>query len=397
VTSPPHLSAPAWRREPYRLLFPLGAALSVTAVLPFALGGAAGGALALFHSVAQVQGFLTCFVVGFLFTFVPRRTQTPAPAAWQMLAALGLPAASVACAWADERALAQGLWLALVAVVLHFTARALAAAPARRVPAVFLWVPVSLVAGGAGALLTAAAPLLEPGSGPKMWAVGRGLLVQGLVSGLVIGVGGFLIPQLTRGEAAGEVEPARQRRALALHALAAGAFFASFPVEVLEDLRAGAAMRALLAGGVLLAVARIHRPPSVPGLHRRLVWVGAWLVPLGFCMEACWPRLRGAALHVVFVGGFAQLSLAVAVHVALSHGGRPERLEGSPPALRAMSALLAVAFGARILAGIDTGHVPSWLTIAGLAFCGAIVAWSAIVIPALLPGGAEAARSATRG
>ncbi|HEX5631612.1 MAG TPA: hypothetical protein VFX50_00220, partial [Gemmatimonadales bacterium] len=60
------ITSPRWRREPHRLLFPLGAVLGVVAVLPFARRGSAGGALALFHSVAQIQGFLTCFVVGFL-------------------------------------------------------------------------------------------------------------------------------------------------------------------------------------------------------------------------------------------------------------------------------------------------------------------------------------------
>ena len=395
MPSAPHLSAPAWRRDPYRLLFPTGAALAVVAVLPFALGGAGGGALSLFHSVAQIQGFLTCFVVGFLFTFVPRRTQTPAPAPWQMIAALGLPAASVACAWADDRALAQGLWLALAGVVLEFTLRRLSAARAlRRVPAVFLWVPASLAAGCVGAALTAAAPLLEPGAGPKAWAIGRGLLVQGLVAGLVVGVGGLLIPQLTRGEAPpAEADPARHRRALAGHALAAAAFFSSFPLEVLRDLRLGAALRAVVAGAMLVGVARIHHPPSVPGLHRRLVWLAAWLLPLGFWIEAIWPRLRGAALHVVFVGGFAQLTLAVALHVALSHGGRPERLDESPAATRAMAALLALAFAARIAAAIDVGHVAAWLATAGLAFCGALAAWATLAVPALIPGGADTARA----
>jgi uncharacterized protein involved in response to NO len=400
MATAPHLAAPAWRREPYRLLFPLGAALAVVAVLPFALGGAAGGALALFHSVAQIQGFLTCFIVGFLYTFVPRRTQTRAPAPWQMVAALGLPAASVASAWADDRALAHGLWLALMAIVLDFTLRRLGTARAtQRVPAVFLWVPISILAGGTGAVLTAVAPLIEPGAGPKVWAIGRGLLVQGLVAGLVVGVGCVLIPQLTRGEASlAEIEaPPHHRRRLALHALGAALFFASFPIEVLEDLRLGAALRALVAGCMLLAVARIHRLPNVPGLNRRLIWAAAWLVPLGFSMEALWPRFRGAALHVVFVGGFAQLTLAVAIHVALSHGGRPERLDGSPPTLRAMSALLATAFAARILAGIDLGRVAAWLAVAGLAFCGAVMAWAALVVPALLPGAPGAAGSTGRG
>ncbi|HZY04113.1 MAG TPA: NnrS family protein, partial [Anaeromyxobacteraceae bacterium] len=109
------------------------------------------------------------------------------------------------------------------------------------------------------------------------------------------------------------------------------------------------------------------------------------------------PRLRGAALHVLFVGGFAQLALAVATHVALSHGGRADRLRASPAPLRVMAALLAAAFGGRILAGIDLSHVAGWLALAGTAFTGAVGAWAVLVVPALRPSAAARApeRSST--
>jgi uncharacterized protein involved in response to NO len=89
-------------------------------------------------------------------------------------------------------------------------------------------------------------------------------------------------------------------------------------------------------------------------------------------------------LHVVFVGGFSQLALGVATHVALSHGGRPERLSASPHALRVMAVLLAAAFAARIVAGVDLAHVARWLSVAGVAFTGAVVSWAVVVVPVLL-------------
>ena len=45
----------------------------------------------IFHSMAQIQGFLACFAVGFLFTMIPRRTGTPPPAPWQMVIGLAAP------------------------------------------------------------------------------------------------------------------------------------------------------------------------------------------------------------------------------------------------------------------------------------------------------------------
>jgi uncharacterized protein involved in response to NO len=390
VPSSPRRPAPGWRREPYRLLFPLGAALAVVAVLPFPLRGAGGGALGLFHSVAQILGFLTCFVVGFLFTFVPRQTHTAGPDAWEMAVAVAVPPAAVVFAWANAGGIPYVLWLGLVVVAIGFTATRLrAAASYGATPALLVWIPASLAAGGVGAVLAAATPLLTGGGAPPPWVIGRGLLVQGLVSGLVLGVGGVLLPRLTRGEPEpAPLDAAARRRSLAAHGAAAAAFFASFPLEVLADARLGIALRAAVATVVLLAAGRLHRPPALPGVHRWLIWLGAWLVPVGFWVGALFPRHRGAALHVVFVGGFSQLALAVGTHVALSRGGQAQRLSASPRALRLMAVLLAVAFAARILAGVDLRHVAGWLSAAGAAFTGAVLAWAVVVGPALLRRGA---------
>jgi uncharacterized protein involved in response to NO len=292
----------------------------------------------------------------------------------------------VASAWVNAGQTPYVLWLGLVAVAIVFTVSRMRAASARGVvPPVLVWVPISLAAGALGAVLSAVAPFLAGGGAPRSWVVGRGLLVQGLVAGLVLGVGGLLVPQLTRGEAPRDLpDRERARRASALHAGAAVVFFASFPLEVLAPARIGLGLRALVATAVLVAGARAHRPPALPGLHRWLVWLGAWLVPIGFWTAALFPGHRAAALHVVFVGGFAQIALAVATHVALAHGGRSDRLSASPLALRLMAVLLAAAFGARIAAGLDLRHVASWLSWAGLAFAGAVAAWAVVVGPAML-------------
>lgn len=384
VPAAPRPPAPGWRREPYRFLFPLGAALAVVAVLPFPLRGAGGGSLGLFHSVAQILGFLTCFVVAFLFTYVPRRTHTPGPDGWEMTVAVAIPPAAVAAAWVNAGEMPYVLWLGLVVVAIGFTVTRLRAASARGAPpSVLVWIPLSLAAGAVGAVLAASARLLSGGGAPPAWTIGRGLLVQGLVAGLVLGVGGLLVPQLASGEEEpATADPARRRRRVVAHALAAAAFFASFPLEVLVNVRLGIALRAAVATGVLVA-ARVHRRPTLPGVQRWLVWLAAWLVPLGFWIGALFPRQRAAALHVVFVGGFSQLVLAVAAHVALSRGGAGRR-SASPLALRAMAVLLAGAFAARILAGLDLRHVAGWLSAAGLAFTAAVVSWAVVVVPALL-------------
>lgn len=379
----PH--APRWCREPHRLLFPLGAALGVLAVLPFVFRGAGGGSLAMFHSVAQIQGFLTCFIVGFLLTLVPRQTRTVSAAPWEVVSSMVLPTMAVLCAWLAEPAISGWLWLVLLAMVMSFTVSRLRARPhSVQLAPVLLWIPIALAAGALGAILVSAGPGLGLPYALETWTVGRGLLVQGFVSGLVFGIGGYLLPQLTRGEPLPATPEVGHRRGVVLHAAAAVLFFGSFPLELAAGPRVGFALRALVATAVLLATARIHRLPTRPGILPRLIWIAAWLVPLGFLVGALDPRFRGAALHVLFVGGFAQLTLAVSSHVVLSRDDHHEPVVRMPLAIGAMAVLLAGAFTARIVATIDLRRVADWLAVAAYAFSAAVVAWAVAVLPTLL-------------
>jgi len=376
---------PQLARDPWRLFFPLGAVLAWAGVLHwllFALG-ATGEYRAVFHATAQIQGFMTCIAAGFLFTFVPRRTGGDSPVRWQLAGAAVGPISATLSAWLGHWALAQALWGAGAVIVAAFVVRRiLPAEGARRLPGVFVWVPIALVAAAVSAVLVAIAAVLGPREAPELWQLGRGWLLQGLVTGLVLGVGGTMLPTLTRLEPAPDAGPHGASSRLA-HAVAAVLFLASFPVEVVWDVRQGFALRALVAGGVLVATARLWRPPTAPGLHRRLIWLSAWLLPAGYALAALDPDLRTAALHVVFIGSFATMALAVSLHVALSHGGHPERLSGSPWQVWVMGALLLVATATRLLVGADPARLTLWLGIAAASFLLATVAWAALVLPVI--------------
>ncbi len=107
---------------------------------------------------------------------------------------------------------------------------------------------------------------------------------------------------------------------------------------------------------VLTAAGGIARPPGRPGLHRRLVWLAAWLVPAGIAGGAIAPDLRVASLHVLFIGGFSLLAFGVATHVALAHLGRREELESRPGAVLFLAAALALALAARLTADLGGAY-----------------------------------------
>jgi uncharacterized protein involved in response to NO len=381
------------RNDPWRVLFPIAVLLGWAGVLHWLLYalGATSRYDPVFHAVAQIQGFITGIAFGFLLTFVPRRTGTAPPSTLTLAAGVAAPVASTIAAWQGRWALAQIVWALCVAVVTLFVVRRLVASGgAPGVPAVFVWVPVALLAGIGGAALVAIATVLGPHEEPELWRLGRGFLLQGLVTALVVGVGGTMAGALTRGEPGpGSAPGARTGRWTQIGA--AVLFLASFPLEVYVDARLGFTLRAVVAGGVLVVTARLWRPPSLPGLHRRLIWISGWLLPLGYLLAAIAPPdARSAALHVTFIGAFALIALSVSLHVALSHGGHPERLARSPGAVRTMGALLLAAVAARLLAGTDPVRLKLWLAMASTCFLVATIAWASLALPAVLAAGRRA-------
>lgn len=121
------LAALYWRREPYAVFFPLGIALSWAGVgrwLVFAFANRPEDDLGvyIFHSITQIQGFLLCFAIGFLFTMIPRRTGTPPPATWEMVVALAAPILTVVSAWQQWWMLSQVVWIVVCVLLVSFVA-----------------------------------------------------------------------------------------------------------------------------------------------------------------------------------------------------------------------------------------------------------------------------------
>jgi uncharacterized protein involved in response to NO len=365
-----------WQNEPFRLLFPLGALLGWAGVFHWLLlaVGAMESYRSIYHAMTQIQGFMTCFATGFLFTFIPRRTRTPPPQKWELAFALLAPPLTVFLAWHEAWAMSQLFWLALMVVVLRFAVTRFRRAPsAPPLPPSLIWVPLSLAMGMGGALLAGIAASRGPSS---MWLhdVGRGLVLQAMFSGLVMGVGGFLFGVVMHG-APPQSKSGRQKLEVAIHAALAALFLLSFFAELLVSARLGFAARAAVALVVLVSAGKIHRPPSLAGLHRKLIWIAAWMLPLGYLAAALWPEYRKAALHAVFIGCFALMALCVSTHVTLSHTGRGEALVRSPLPVAAFGLALCAALIFRVLLDLFPFQFRLWLGLAASCFLLSTVAW----------------------
>jgi uncharacterized protein involved in response to NO len=381
------LSAPLWRREPYRVFFPLGAAMAVAGIGHWLLHavGMLEDYRSIFHSITQIQAFLTSFAVGFLFTMIPRRTGSTPPSATEMTVCIAAPVVTCWGAWSEHIALSQGAWLLLAVTVIQFAVRRFLSATARRRPPnTFVWIPLAFAMGIAGSIMTG---LYGIRGGHEMWLhdIGRGLVLQGVFIGLVLGVGGLALPLMTRGQPPpdGAATPADVRSRLG-HAAGALLLLASFFVQYAYSIRAGLALRGAVVLAVLMLSAEIWRAPTTPGLNRRVLWTAAWMLPLGYFFAAAYPAAYKAGLHVVFIGGFALMTLAVSTQVTLGHGGYSDLVTGWPWQVATIATLVGAAVVPRAMMDLDPPRFYMWMALASALFLSGLLVWALFLIPKML-------------
>jgi uncharacterized protein involved in response to NO len=220
----------------------------------------------------------------------------------------------------------------------------------RRPPAAFVLIPIAVVHGLAGAVLISIGELLP------LWAVGLGklLIQQGVFLCLVVGVGSLILPLMSGLAPPPDLGSSpRETRKAVLYATAGIAIFASLVLEHLGWATFGPVLRAVVVALGLALGGRAFRPPAKPGLHRKLVWLSTWMIPLGLVVSALLPELRVAALHVTFIGGFALMAFGVGTHVSLAHLGMEELALGSPWPVIVLATAIALALVTRLTADVS--------------------------------------------
>ena len=325
--------------DAYRILFPVGIVLGTAGVSiwPLYHYGVTEGYSGRAHAFVQTSGFLYAFIAGFLLTAIPRFTGTAAPSRpvqWTLAAmiALSAVAAELHCFAVAESTFVVAHLLVMALAISRFVRRQ------RQPPETFPLVGLGMLAGALGALLVAGVSLSVVA--PVWYALGRSLLTEGMVLLLVLGVGGFLGPRLLGFAALPSFVTVSATAAPT--ATATGPLsYAVAGVTLLLSLIAEHGFA--VAGHGVPARRRCERrhhddraavAPSRGAHDSGLVRVDRRVArrPLALAGLRSAPAYRVDLLHVMFIGGFTLLILAVATRVTLSHGGHdPARERRSWP------------------------------------------------------------------
>jgi uncharacterized protein involved in response to NO len=334
-----------WRREPFRLFFPLGVVLAWIGIGHWIAywAGWIGSYSCLAHGLVQIQGFLLAFALGFLLTAIPRRTESAPAPAWGLAAAVTALATTTIAAFADRWWIAEGASIAIVLGMVAFAVRRFAGAGAgRRPPAPFVLIPIALGCNVGGGVLIA----WGTSQSGAAWGItlGRLLVEQGLFLCLVMGAGALVLPLMAGASPPADIgsSPAIARQAVA-YAAAGLLVVATLVAESAGSERLAPIVRGVVVASMLAVGAGVARRPQKPGWNRRVAWLAVWLVPAGIVLAGLVPDYRVPALHVTFIGGFGLLAFAVATHVTAAHLELESIRDGR-------SRLVAIVAGASLVA-----------------------------------------------
>ncbi len=374
------------RREPYRLFFPLGVALAWAGILHWLLHAIRliPEYRPIFHAMTQVQGFLTCMAAGFVFTMLPRRTQSLPAAGWQITATAALPCVTVAAAWWQRWNLSQLAWLLTGLLLAEFALRRLyGSSSGRRPPVGFVWIPAGLSMGVIGASISLVYGRLDPALA-WLHTVASGLVLQGLFIGFILGAGTLAIPLMTRDDGPPDMRSApADAPALAAHLVAITAIGASFWVEATVSLRGALLLRGLVIVAVYLFALDMWQPPTRPGWNAPAIWFAAWLVPAGYLTAAAFPAVAIAGLHLTFIGGFSLLALLISTQVILGHGGFTHLRLGKPWIVPTLILSMLAAIGFRAAMELDPRRFFVWMAAAAVVFLAGLLMWVLFALPKL--------------
>lgn len=370
--------------QPYRLLFPIGALLAIhgTLLWPLHAWGIVPAYPGVPHARIMTEGFLACFVLGFLGTAIPRLIGAPGLTVVEAatLASLLISAAALHTArqtlWGDQLFL-----LAVLCLVASLGIRAIVRKDLP--PPSFAIAALGLLSGMAGAALFIFGPLAD--LPPWHDALARLFLYQGFFLLPVMGVGAFLLPRFfdlpNRQDFPESYAPPKGWAKATAWSVASGAVvLLSFPWEALGHRISANMVRLAAVGGFILGHLPLHRARAA-GTISRCAIAALLLLLCAFPAAAFAPQPSVAWAHLLFIGGFGMLTFAVATRVILGHGGAAHLFQGRIRSLRAFAILAVLAMATRVSADFLPSIRLSHLAYAAIAWIAGVAIWAVAILP----------------
>jgi uncharacterized protein involved in response to NO len=387
------MSSEFWQqieKDPFRLFFPLGAALALAGILPWAAQYFTHASYPRdLHRVLMIDGFSLAFVCGFLMTAVPRFTGAPHAKKFEIyIIFVCILASGVGAFFSSQSVSFLASAVALVALAV-FAARRFLQKTANP-PYTFLFIGVGL-----GLWFISQVLLFLNSAG---WSVGvdavavaQDLFTNGALMSLVLGVGGRLIPGILGWQEI--VSHQRQRYETpepfmkmvpAAIWLAVFVFVGSYLLKPFLPSSLCLAARALVILYFALKYWAIWKFPATRSFLTWGLWLCCWCMALGFLVPLAWPSLGAHGMHVLFVGGFSLLMLLISTRVSLAHSAMGTGAEKKLARILIFSGLILFAMVTRVTAILWPKIYLDHLGFAAVIWTAGLLVWFFTVFKAML-------------
>ena len=299
--------------EPFRVFFPLGLILGAIGVALWPLFFLGGTSVypATAHARLMIEGFVSCFVFGFLGTAGPRVMSVPHFSRGEVSRVLVLLIAATVAHLVGRHTAGDGLFVVGLAMFLFSLARRFTRREDSPPPS-FALVGLGLLnalVGSALMFFCAAA-----GSQPDLYRFGASLLHVGFPLLPLLGVGPFFLRRLLD-LPSDNLETHRARGAWFAVAVVGLVIDVSLFVEVF----AWNAELMWIRAAIVVVYLLVELPWQSNNLLAGALRMSFAAVAAGLGLMALLPAQRVAVLHVVFVAGVSVAILAVATRVILGH------------------------------------------------------------------------------
>ncbi|MFV0338623.1 MAG: NnrS family protein, partial [Chthoniobacterales bacterium] len=335
--------------EPFRLLFPLGVLIGIFGVATWPLYFWEWSSVypVQVHARIMIQGFETCFVLGFLGTALPRLLDVPRLLLGETLFFAACQIFIVTLHYTGQPLFADALFALNIIFLLFVLGRRLRKRKDIPPPAfvlVFLGMASALVG-----VVTQIIWTLDSGLLPSMtFRLSQLFLYQAYLLLPIMGVGAFILPRFfglpSRQDLAESMTftPVWKRRA-GFALLCGVTVIVSFVFETVGQFALGYALRGFAVLVYFFREVPVHRVGFNMGTMALALRMALISIPLGYALLLIWPGHLFALLHVVFITGFSLLTFVVATRVLLGHSGNSHLLRAPLHSIRILMVLLFLA------------------------------------------------------
>lgn len=367
------------REEPFRIFFPLGLIFGATGVAlwPLFFLGAISFYPATAHARLMIEGFVACFIFGFLGTAGPRAMSVPHFRGSEVLRLAVLVSATAVAHLSGRHFQADGLFataLLLFVVSLATRFRIREDSPPPNLALVGLGLLNGMV--GSGLMFFCAAT----SSHPDLYRLGASFLHIGFPLLPLLGIGPFFLRRLLDSPT---TDDETSRGSGAAFAIAVALLIdASFAFEVFAWNAEVMWFRTALVVAYLVATLPWQSNSLLAGALR----MSFAAIAAGLGLMALLPAQRIAALHVLLVAGVSVAILAVATRVILGHSDNLPLVQRRRGCLITAFILIILGMISRYVADFRPSR-DAHLHWGAIVWLIGVAIWGVIVLPRIVQSG----------